>query len=290
MQIIIIGQNGQLGTKLALEANQKNYNYLQLSRNEIDLSDKGSIFDALSKMERFLKLSDKKVIINASAFTNVEMAEIDTENAYKVNAYSNQLICDYAKKHNILYVSYSTDYVFDGTSNKPYKESDQANPINQYGFSKLKGEEIIQKSGSNYLILRTSWVFSEIGTNFVKKIFDLLASGNDLNVIQDQVGTPTSAKFIAETTFKLIEYFRGENIKHIINIAQHPEVSWFDLAMQIKYQLNSNVVIHPILSQNYKMKAKRPGYSALSTEKLEKIIGSIRSWDVDLHEVINNLK
>jgi dTDP-4-dehydrorhamnose reductase len=183
--------------------------------------------------------------------------------------------------------------VFNGSKNQEYTEEDITDPINKYGKSKLLGENAIREISDNYLILRTSWVFSEIGTNFVKKIFSLLKSQKEIKVIDDQIGCPTSAKFIAETTLELLTKLENnKNITEIINICQPEAVSWFDFASSIRDYIQSETIVIPVSSDEFKTKAVRPKNSVLSTKKLQTILeeSNIESWRVNLKDVLRFLE
>lgn len=290
MQILIIGKTGQVASSLTNKLVSSRHNFLNVGRSEIDLLDKSSVLNFLSNYKSKLSGEEKNVIINASAYTNVELAEDEPEKAMLINAESPKIIAGFAGKNNILYVDYSSDYIFDGT--KPvYKEDDEPCPLNVYGRSKLIGEENIRSSTDNYLILRTSWVFSSVGKNFVKTIRSLLLSKPEIKVIDDQIGRPTSADFIADITLALLDNYSAQaRVAEIINVSQADSISWHGFASKIKEIMSQDNLanIIPVTSDEFKTKALRPQNSVLSTDKLEKFLSSqmIRSWEVDLKEVI----
>ncbi len=296
MQILIIGENGQVASKLIEQGKFiEGGSIYSVSRPEIDLENEGSIISFLKKYHEGVKDKNSyRIIVNAAAYTNVEGAEDDYEKALKVNALAPKILAEFAKANGYLLIHYSTDYVFNGQKIGDYHEDDVTGPINKYGMSKLLGEQNIISSTDNYLILRTSWVFSEIGGNFVKKIAELLQTRDELKVIDDQNGRPTYSGFIASITYELIKYFNGKKSSEIINLTQPDTTSWYGFANKIKENLVSKNVklanIIPVLSSEFIMKAERPKNSVLSLNKLEKILPfSIRSWEEDLSKVIDIL-
>lgn len=288
MQILLLGMNGQVATKLCSEIKNRNIDFNNFSRKEVDFSDNDSLRNFLSSYSTKIDKSKKNIIINAVAYTNVEKAEEEESLAMQVNAYSQSILAEFAGKNNCTYIHYSTDYVFDGAKSAPYKEEDEPNPINIYGKSKIWGERIIKENTDNFLILRTSWVFSEIGTNFVKKIRELILSRDEINVIEDQIGCPTSAQFIAETTLDLLGVKKEWN--DVINLTQPDPISWYGFSNAIKLALNKpkNVIINPVSSKEFLTKAARPKNSVLDTSKLRSILNQddLRNWKKDLSEVI----
>ncbi|MDX1924439.1 MAG: dTDP-4-dehydrorhamnose reductase [Rickettsiaceae bacterium] len=288
MQILIIGRNGQVAQSLAKIGHGRNISIA--GRGDLDLADEFSIKNFLNNFAKTLSLDQKNVIINSAAYTNVEQAEDEEGLAMMVNARAQKIIAEFAAKNGVLYVSYSTDYVFDGTSQVAYSEDSITNPINIYGASKLAGEREVENSGAEYLMLRTSWVFSPMGQNFVKKISQLIKSRDQISVINDQIGKPTSSEFLAEITYSLIDLLGAKNNpKEIIHVSQESEISWYGFAEKIKEIMgNQGAKIIPCLSSDFKTKAMRPKYSPLSTSKLQKIIGveNLRKWDIDLQNII----
>lgn len=292
MQILVIGKNGQVAKALYYNRPEQLI-FTQLSSEEINLEDDASIRDALYKYHSSIDPAMRKVIINAAAYTNVEEAETFIAKAMQINGAAPGIIANFAREYGYELVHYSTDYVFDGSKNFPYLESDATNPINIYGKSKLLGEYNVQASGCDYLIARTSWVFSEFGVNFVKKIMNLLQERDEIKVISDQMGRPSYAGFIAESTYKLLSH----NIcnKKIINICQPDSVSWYGFACKIRENLEARGMkaglITETLSDHFKTKAERPKNSVLSIDKLGGIIGedNIPSWEISLKHVIDNI-
>jgi len=279
VKILLIGENGQLGStickrfKIADEINS-------LSRKDIDLSE-------TNKIIKKIELHKPNIIINASAYTNVDLAESDQENAYLVNAKAIEKIAQYAFINKLLFIHYSTDYVFDGYKDSAYLETDITNPINVYGKSKLKGENAIIESKCKYIIFRTSWVYSDNGSNFPKKILDLASKNNNLKIVSDQIGSPTSADLISDITEKCIE---KNYINSLYHLSPNGETTRFEFA---KYLINGAdkrgkklkctiANIKPILSKNMKSIAKRPKNSLLNCNKIKSKEG-IRIPDWQIH-------
>jgi dTDP-4-dehydrorhamnose reductase len=290
MQIIVIGKNGQVSTSLVLELERRKIPFLNYGRAILDLEDSNSIKSFLESLE-FKEAEGKKIIINAAAYTNVEKAEDEFQKAVKINSEANKILADYTYKNNILLVNYSTDYVFNGNKSEPYIEADPTDPINSYGKSKLMGENAIRSITDNFLILRTSWVFSHIGTNFVKKIYSLLKSQKEIKVIDDQKGCPTSSRFIADATISLIDKYKTtQQIAEVINIAQPGPISWYGFANSISSLIkeSSKANIISVSSDEFQTKAKRPKNSVLSNTKLKNILSlkEVENWYEDLKRVI----
>jgi dTDP-4-dehydrorhamnose reductase len=208
-----------------------------------------------------------------------------------INAKAVEVFAQEAKKVGALLIHYSTDYVFDGTKNTPYLEDDLPNPLNVYGESKLAGEQAIQASGADYLIFRTTWVFASRGQNFVKSILRLAAERDELNIVADQIGAPTSARFIADATAHILRQAQYERdaktfISGIFNLTNSDETSWFGFAEKIvklaRWQNTEfkNRLINPIPTSAYPTPAKRPANSRLSTAKLQQRFGlNIPTWE-----------
>ncbi len=289
MQILIIGKNGQVAQSLA---RLSPYAIRSVGRDELDLSSSSSIHNFLKTYLRSLSYDKKNVIINAAAYTNVEKAEEEVNLAMSINASAQDILAEFCGKHGILYVSYSTDYIFDGLKNGPYDENDRPAPLNIYGKSKLAGEIAIAKPGVNYLILRTSWVFSATGNNFLRKIHELAQTKSEIRVVANQLGIPTSSDFIADMTYKLLNAFiTQQKVRETINIAQKDIVSWFDFACKINELTGQKTIIQKITSNKVTTKALRPANSVLSTKKLQLITGiEPRSWLEDLRIAIDYMR
>lgn len=282
MKILVTGQNGQVGQ--ALIQHLSDYNIMAVSRDELDLSKPLDI-------SKILKRYQPDIIINAAAYTAVDKAESNKNLAYKVNSDSVFELAKYARQNNCILYHYSTDYVFDGQSNHSYIETDITNPLNVYGKTKLKAEHAIITSGCDYCIFRTSWIYSVNGHNFINTIRKLLLEKKVLNIVNDQIGAPTSAQLIAQTTLKALEKNLSSGIYHLTT-SNH--TSWYDFAKHIeKYFYNESMSdrIKPINTKNYPFLALRPLNSRLNTQKLEySLKEKFPDWQDEFHRIFKNNK
>ncbi|MDD5215670.1 MAG: dTDP-4-dehydrorhamnose reductase, partial [Methylococcales bacterium] len=288
-KILLFGANGQVGFELARSLLPLG-DVVALHRENADLTD-------LEKCRTTIQTIQPDVIVNAAAYTAVDKAETERDSAFLINAKAVEVFAQEAKKVGALLIHYSTDYVFDGTKDAPYLEDDLPNPLNVYGESKLAGEQAIQASGADYVILRTTWVFAARGQNFVKSILRLAAEREELGIVADQIGAPTSARFIADATAHILRQAQCERnaqtfISGIFNLTNSGETSWFGLAEKIVKHLPPSpppkggvvsCVIKPIPTSAYPTPAKRPANSRLSTAKLQQRFGlTIPTWEQSL--------
>ncbi len=212
--------------------------------------------------------------INCAAYTGVDKAEADRENAYNVNALAVQKIADLCKKNNCLLIHISTDYVFDGNCIEPYKEDDITIPVNYYGFTKREGERLAMETNSRSIIIRTSWVYSLYGSNFVKTMIRLMNERNEITVVNDQSGSPTYAEDLAEaimTIAKKLLYDQNESLMPLPQVYHYSNsgaITWYEFAEEIKKQIGSGCIISPINTLAYPTPAKRPAYSVLDCSKI----------------------
>ena len=267
MKILITGINGQVGSALVRQANEQGHEVVALSREQWDMA------QAPGQGEELVLEAKPDIVINPAAYTNVDGAEDDEETALKVNADAPRALAKGCKQLNIPIFHVSTDYVFDGTKEEPYVETDETNPINAYGRTKLAGELAVQEVTQKYIILRTSWVFSKDGKNFVNTILRLAKERDQLKVVNDQCGGPTSAECIAEVLLRLAtEHLERWDVYHYTG---QPFVSWYEFAKKtleqgIKKGFVTKVpIIKPCVSDEFPFKAKRPLNSSLSQEKLK---------------------
>jgi dTDP-4-dehydrorhamnose reductase len=286
VKILLFGANGQVGFELARSLLPLG-EVIALNRENADLTD-------LEKCRTTIQTIQPDVIVNAAAYTAVDKAETERELAFLINAKAVDVFAQEAKKVGALLIHYSTDYVFDGTKNTPYLEDDLPNPLNVYGESKLAGEQAIQASGADYVIFRTTWVFAARGQNFVKSILRLAAEREELNIVADQIGAPTSARFIADATAHILRQVQCERnektfISGIFNLTNSGETSWFGFAEKIVELARlqnldlKNRLINPIPTSAYPTPAIRPANSRLSTAKLQQRFGlTIPTWEQSL--------
>ena len=260
MKILVTGGNGQLGCEINQLSSNYNYDWLFTDTDIFDISD-------LMNINVFLDKCNPDVIINCAAYTAVDNAEVDFEKANTINHKAVELIAQWSKKNNCKLIHISTDYVYDGKSLTPVKEDIQANPVNNYGKTKLFGDIACLKNNPSSIIIRTCWLYSSFGNNFVTNMINLMKSKSELKVINDQVGSPTYAGDLAKTILDLITHKNWvPGIYHFTNLGK---VSWFDFANDIKSIYGFNTNIDSISSKEYSIKTKRPKYSLLDNSKIK---------------------
>jgi dTDP-4-dehydrorhamnose reductase len=277
-KILVTGVNGQLGWELTqLAASYPMYEFIFADR---------SMFD-LSKLELFESLIQQwapQAIINTAAYTAVDKAEAEQNLANLINATAVAELARIAGANDILFITFSTDYVFNGNATSPYLTDTIIDPVNFYGTTKAKGEGLALAVNPNIIIIRTSWVFSSHGNNFVKTMIRLMKERATLNVVSDQIGRPTYAKDLAIATLKIInEVNGGKKIHGVYHYANKGVTSWFEFAQQIKKNAGLSCELIPIYTAQFPTPAKRPAYSVLDTQKIETEINiDIPSWEVSL--------
>lgn len=286
MKIIVIGRSGQLAWELARFSNKQDQ-IVCLGRNDIDLTSQTKIKSTLAALEA-------DAVINAAAYTAVDLAESDKENAYLLNRDAVGHLAQACAQLSLHLVQVSTDFVFDGNKASPYLPNDTINPISVYGASKAAGEQVLLELLPNSsCIIRTSWVYSVHGNNFVKTMLRLMAEKPQLGIIGDQIGTPTSAKTLAQACL----YAAVNQVKGIHHWTDAGVASWYDFAVAIqelalsRNMLNKAIAINPITTSEYPTPAKRPSYSVLDKTSLANDVAglSIRHWRVELDEMLDEL-
>ena len=287
VNIIVIGKSGQLATELnALSSN--NVDITGLGRNEIDIEDQENITKTLLKLK-------PDVIINAAAYTAVDLAEKEIEKANQINGYSVGLLAEVCKSLAIHLVHVSTDFVFDGKSSTPYLTTDKHAPVNTYGASKAIGEKLLlELVPESCCIIRTAWVYSTHGNNFVKTMLALMECKPELGIISDQIGTPTYAKTLA----KVCLFAAKNKLTGIHHWTDQGVASWYDFAVAIqelaldKNLISKNIAIKAITTADYPTPAKRPNFSVLDKSQNTKIFPSelILHWRQQLNCMLNDLK
>ena len=261
MKILVTGGNGQLGSEFKyLSSIYNNFEWIFPDVNEFDLTDIKNIYFNTTVIK-------PDIIINCAAYTNVDKAESEEELATLINFNAVDLLSKWSSSNKCKLIHISTDYVFDGNSSVPLTENAKTSPINMYGKTKLKGEKICINNDPNCIIIRTSWVYSSYGKNFVKTIFSLMNKKESLNIIDDQIGSPTYANDLAETIINIINF--KDWIPGLYHYSNEGEVSWFDFAKSIKKYFGFNTNINGISSDNYPTPAKRPRYSLLDKSKIK---------------------
>ena len=296
MRILVTGKNGQLGqsiNKIVNTGNGKN-NYQQdnefifVGREELDLSKKESIAS-------YFDNNNFDVIINCGAYTAVDRAEEEQNLTNQVNHLAIKQLAGIAKEQKAKLIHISTDYVFDGTDSKPYKETDKTNPINVYGKTKLAGEKALQEiMPTNAMIIRTSWVYSEYGNNFVKTMLRLGKERNEINVVSDQIGSPTYATDLAKAILKIIDnrdYQDKDKATEIYHHSNKGEISWYDFTKEIFKLAKIDCKVSPITTEQYPTPAKRPRNTLMSKDKIiEEFSVEILDWKKSLETCIAILK
>lgn len=261
-KILVTGANGQLGSELnVLSQNYSNYEWIFADRTKITLDD-------LELLNFQLNTIKPDIIFNCGAYTAVDKAETERDLVFQINHAAVELISKFSKKNDIKLIHVSTDYVFDGNSSIALDENAVVNPINVYGESKLAGEKSCLKENPNSIIIRTSWVYSKFGNNFVKTMQRLMSERDSINVVNDQVGSPTYAADLAQAMISIVEF--PEWIPGLYNYSNEGEISWYDFALSIKEIGNYECNVGGIPSESYPTPAKRPKFSLLSKEKIKK--------------------
>lgn len=282
MKILITGRHGQLGSELHdLKQSYPHHQMVFMDREEMDLSNSDQIIEVLNTEK-------PDIIINAGAYTAVDKAESDQELCNAVNHIAVKTIGEWAAKNNAKVIHISTDYVFDGTSETPLKETDATDPINVYGLTKLKGEEALVQSGADYVILRTAWVYSTYGANFVKTMMRLMNEREEIGVVADQIGTPTYARDLALAIMQIIE--TPQFVQGVYHYSNEGTISWHEFATAIKEIKGYSTKINAIGSEAFPTPAKRPNFSLLDKTKIKEIYkASVPDWKTSLQEMLAKL-
>jgi dTDP-4-dehydrorhamnose reductase len=281
--ILVTGSNGQLGKELKQIAdNYSQFNFVFASREDLKLHHFGLV-------ENFFIATKPQYCINCAAYTAVDKAEAEQDMAMLVNGEAVGNLAAVCKKYQTKLIHISTDYVFDGESETPYKEGDATGPINTYGKSKLLGEQLCMKEDDDAIIIRTSWVYSSFGHNFVKTMMRLMNERNELNVVADQIGSPTYAADLANATMDIISSGKWES--GIYHYSNEGKISWYEFAQAIKEITGSKSVVHPIETAQYPTPARRPHYSLLNKEKIKSIYAvAVPEWKEGLKKCIQLLQ
>ena len=283
--ILVTGSNGQLGSEIKVLAKSfPTYNFLFTSREELAIQSREAL-------QTFFEKNKIDYCINCAAYTAVDKAESEKEQAFLINADAVENLAIICSKYQTKLIHISTDYVYDGSVHVPLKEENAVGPINVYGASKLKGEELALNNNPSVLIIRTSWVYSSFGNNFVKTMLRLFREKQEINVINDQIGSPTYAADLASVIMKFIEQIRqGETFSGIVNYSNSGVTTWYEFANEIKSLVNGDCKINPIPTSSYPTPAKRPLYSVLDTSKIKNLLQlEIPSWQAGLKKCIGIL-
>jgi dTDP-4-dehydrorhamnose reductase len=280
-KILVTGANGQLGSEIkALSDGIGGFAVTFIDVEDLDLTDRDAV-------EAFFKAGSYDYVINCAAYTAVDKAESDEDTAFKVNAAAVGLLGEVTAHYKTRIIHISTDYVFDGSANRPYTEDDEVNPVSAYGRSKLKGEELLQKNNPDSVIIRTAWLYSAFGNNFVKTMLRLGKERDELRVVFDQVGSPTHAADLAKAVVDIIQKTESgdkEFVTGIYHFSNEGVISWYDFAYHILDLAGVECKIIPVLSEEYPVPAPRPAYSVLNKEKIKDI------YDIDVPYWYDSLK
>ena len=281
--ILVTGANGQLGSEFRrLGPMWPQFHFIYTDRNKLDIDDKSGI-------KFFFSKHSFDYCINCAAYTAVDKAETEMKKAFAVNADGPLFLAEACRGQEIRLIHISTDYVFDGKASSPYLETDATNPQSIYGESKLRGEQMVMETVADPIIIRSSWIYSEYGTNFVKTMLRLFKEKEELGVVNDQVGSPTYAADLATAILGMINLEKWQGgIYHYCN---EGSITWYDFAVAIRDLSHSKCEINPISTDQYPTAAKRPAYSVLSTQKIRDAFGiSIPKWKESLAVCIARMK
>lgn len=282
MRILLTGKSGQVGWELQ-RALAPLGEVIACDRSELDLANPDQIVAVARETQ-------PQIIVNAAAYTAVDKTESESELAHAINARAPGILADEAKKLGALLVHYSTDYVFDGTKAWPYTEEDAPNPINVYGRTKLAGEQVIQASGCRHLIFRTSWVYGPRGKNFLLTILRLAKERDELRIVSDQIGAPTTSALIADVTAQILRAFSPEK-QGLYNLTATGSVSWHGFAQAIVRTAGLTVKVTSIPTSEYPTPARRPSSSLLNTALLRQQFDIVLpSWEDGLRTCFDALR
>jgi dTDP-4-dehydrorhamnose reductase len=281
--ILITGSNGQLGSELReISPNYPNNNFLFTDVKQLDITNHKAV-------KEFVQINKINVIINCAAYTAVDKAESEFELANAINHLAVANFAQIVKDNNIKFIHISTDYVFNGYSYKPYVESDMPDPKSIYGQTKLYGEQVIQKiNPANSVIIRTSWVYSVFGNNFVETMLRLAKDREEISVVVDQIGSPTHAADLAQSILEILPLIQNE-MTEVYHFSNEGVCSWYDFSKAVFEIKNIKINLLPLESVDYKTKAIRPYYSVLNKSKIkQKYNLTIPYWRSSLKKYLNN--
>lgn len=281
--ILVTGANGQLGSELRqLEGQYPAFNFIFLSREDLPLHN-------FEMIRASFKAYEPAFCINCAAYTAVDKAETEKELAFQINAEAVGILAAVCKEQDCRFIHISTDYVFDGTAAKPYTPNDATNPQSVYGASKLAGEQQAMQLNPDAVIIRTSWVYSEFGKNFVKTMLRLMAERTEIGVVNDQVGSPTYAADLATAILDIIT--SGKWYPGIYHFSNKGIISWYDLAIAIRDSIGSDCKVNPIPTSAYPTPARRPAYSVMDSSLLTQRYGiEAQPWQQRLEVCLQQLK
>jgi dTDP-4-dehydrorhamnose reductase len=282
-KIVVTGSNGQLGSELKeLVSSFPQFQFIFLNREELSIADKQGV-------ENFFRKYQSSYLVNCAAYTAVDKAESEKELANEINGTAVGILASVCKQYGTKFIHISTDYVFNGTASTPIKETDKVDPVNAYGASKLMGEELALHNNPESIIIRTSWVYSFYGRNFVKTMMRLMNEKESIGVVSDQVGSPTYAADLAEAIMQIIVLDKWQ--PGIYNYSNVGVISWFDFANEIKKLIGASCVINSLTTEQFPTPAKRPRYSALDKAKIQQAFSiQLKDWKDSLKVCVDRLQ
>ena len=277
--VLVTGGDGQLASCIKdIESNYLDFKFIYKNASELDITNQEQI-------RNLFESNHFDWCINCAAYTAVDKAEAEPELAFKINAEGAKFLAEASRKHKVKLIHISTDFVFDGNETYPYSEQDSPNPINVYGASKLQGEKHIESILKEHFIIRTSWLYSKHGNNFLKTMLKLSQDRDKINVVNDQIGSPTHALDLAHAILKIIN--KNNNAFGLYHFSNQGEISWYHFATAIFSVFNRKINVQPIPSSKYKTLAKRPRYSVLETNKIAtEFQVEIKGWKTALAEFV----
>jgi dTDP-4-dehydrorhamnose reductase len=280
--ILVTGSNGQLGKEIKqLESDYPEFRFIFLSREDLPIHH-------FELVRNFFKGYSPQFLINCAAYTAVDKAESEKDLAFQVNGEAVGVLAAVCKEYGTKFIHISTDYVFDGNGTAPYTPESATNPQSVYGASKLQGEQEAMRYNPDSMIIRTSWVYSEFGKNFVKTMLKLMSEREELNVVSDQVGSPTYAADLAAVIMQVIA--SGKWIPGMYHFSNAGVISWYDFALAIKELTGKSCRVNPIPSSQYPTPAKRPAYSVMDTSRIFSNFGlTPKNWKDSLQVCLKNL-
>lgn len=284
MNILVTGCYGQLGTELQKVAvDNCAHQWFFTDIDTLDICD-------LNAVERYFTANGIDICINCAAYTAVDKAEDEPDLAEKVNTEAPRILADCCQQHHATLIHVSTDYVFDGNGTRPYREGDSTVPSSVYGKTKRNGEIAIQESGSNYIIVRTAWLYSSTGKNFVKTMLMLGDTKDEINVVDDQKGCPTWASDLAHAIYSMVEKYGKEPVHETFHFTNEGQITWYEFACAIMEIGRKPCKVNPITTDQYPTKAKRPAYSVLDLNKIKAYTGmEIPFWRDSLEKCIEEI-
>lgn len=281
-KILVIGSKGQLGNEFQVLAKEYTaYHFYFYDIAELDIVNVELVNKSIGELK-------PDYLINCAAYTAVDKAETESELAYAINSDAVRNLAVACSANAVKFIHISTDYVFDGEATEPYTEESVTNPASIYGLTKLKGEQEAIKNNKNVIIIRTAWVYSVYGHNFVKTMLRLMKTKTELNVVADQFGSPTYANDLAAAILHIIS--SGNWVAGIYHFTNEGVITWFDFATEIKNMSGSSCVINPITTAQYPTPAKRPSYSVLDKTKIQETFGTrLKNWKDSLQQCLNKM-